>query len=318
MQHPPEITSANAHRSYVHGSSIKIGEGPVWKDILVEVRSYPLVEKSFLVPAVAEPYIIWQISGTTFCEERETGGEWISHTSKPNDFFLTASTRPYELRWRSIDGEPNVCLAVYVGLPLLLKATREILGDGAELPALKEAHVGDDHVATFLLEQLRSELMDRSKPSKMLVQGAAQSLAVHLLRVYRDQSIAALPPARSVLPAFHFRKVQNVMEEHLNKGIQVTDLASTCNMSESHFSRIFKNTTGLSPMQFFIRLRMEKAQQLLRETVLSVIVVGAEVGYANAGHFSQVFKKETGQTPSDYRRAADSGKSSFFSRIAKL
>jgi AraC family transcriptional regulator len=78
-------------------------------------------------------------------------------------------------------------------------------------------------------------------------------------------------------------------------------LAEEAGMSEFHFSRIFKKTTGLSPSQFFIRLRIDKARRLLRETGKTVIEVGLEVGYSSPSHFAQVFRREAGVTPSQYR-----------------
>jgi AraC family transcriptional regulator len=72
-------------------------------------------------------------------------------------------------------------------------------------------------------------------------------------------------------------------------------------LSQAHFSRQFKRSTGLAPSQYFIRMRMAVARQLLRETDRSIISIGMDVGYLSPGHFSQVFRKETGVSPSDYR-----------------
>jgi AraC family transcriptional regulator len=73
-------------------------------------------------------------------------------------------------------------------------------------------------------------------------------------------------------------------------------------MSEFHFSRLFKKATGHSPSQFFIRLRMARARQLLLETDRSIIDIGLDVGYSSPSHFSQVFKRQVGLTPSHYRK----------------
>jgi AraC family transcriptional regulator len=72
-------------------------------------------------------------------------------------------------------------------------------------------------------------------------------------------------------------------------------------MSAFHFSRLFKKTTGFSPSQYLIRLRMAEARRLLRETERSVIEIGLEVGYSSPSHFAQIFRREVGITPTDYR-----------------
>jgi AraC family transcriptional regulator len=64
-----------------------------------------------------------------------------------------------------------------------------------------------------------------------------------------------------------------------------------------------KRATGLSPSQYFIRLRMIRARLLLLETRRSIIDVGLEVGYSSPSHFSQVFRREVGVTPSEFRGA---------------
>lgn len=65
---------------------------------------------------------------------------------------------------------------------------------------------------------------------------------------------------------------------------------------------MFKRATGLSPSQYFIRLRMSRARHLLLETDLSIIDIGLDVGYSSPSHFSQVFRREVGVTPSAYRQ----------------
>jgi AraC family transcriptional regulator len=58
----------------------------------------------------------------------------------------------------------------------------------------------------------------------------------------------------------------------------------------------------MPPSQYQIKLRMETARRLLRETATSIVDIANEVGYSNPSHFAQQFRKETGSTPSEYRR----------------
>ncbi len=182
-------------------------------------------------------------------------------------------------------------------------AAREVIGEDTGLPSLREVYAARDGILNGMLEQLRAELMDRPVASKLLVQGVAQSLAVHLVRTYRDETRSPASQLSNVLPAYRFRKVETLMQDNLMQGIQIAEMAEAAEMSESHFSRMFKSTTGFAPMQYFIRLRMMRAQQLLRETNRSVIDIGLEVGYSTPSHFAQVFRKETGQTPTEYRQS---------------
>ncbi len=151
----------------------------------------------------------------------------------------------------------------------------------------------------FLLEQLRLELYGERQPSPLFVHSLAQALAIHLVRTYpapRNQARGA-----NALQTYKLRRVIEAMKARLAEAFCLPYLAQIAGLSDYHFSRLFKRATGLSPSQYFIRLRMARARQLLLETDLSVIEIGMEVGYSSPGHFSQVFRREVGVTPRAYR-----------------
>lgn len=84
--------------------------------------------------------------------------------------------------------------------------------------------------------------------------------------------------------------------------INVSDVAAACSLSRSHFSRAFKNTTGLSPQQWMIHVRIERAQQLLRISNRSLAEIGLECGFSDQSHFAKTFSKNLGVPPKDWRR----------------
>jgi AraC family transcriptional regulator len=135
----------------------------------------------------------------------------------------------------------------------------------------------------------------------LFVRGIAQAVAVHLARHYAEVPDAATSGV-SGLPAFKLRRVTDWMAEHLADEFSLARLARQVGMSEFHFNRLFKRATGVPPSQYQIRLRIDAARRLLRETKLSVIRVGNEIGYSNPSHFARIFRTETGLTPSEYRR----------------
>ncbi len=91
------------------------------------------------------------------------------------------------------------------------------------------------------------------------------------------------------------------MLEHLNQPLQVAKLASLANISPSHFFALFKQQTGCAPIDFFIRLRMQHACQLLDGTSLNVKEVAAVLGYEDPFYFSRTFKSVNRVAPSEYR-----------------
>jgi transcriptional regulator GlxA family with amidase domain len=81
---------------------------------------------------------------------------------------------------------------------------------------------------------------------------------------------------------------------------------------------MFKRTTGESPSQYFIGLKMERAQVLLRETRKAVIEIAFEVGYSNPSHFAQIFRRETGRSPAEYRGNFESPRLFFVQHPGRL
>ncbi|KAA0972983.1 helix-turn-helix domain-containing protein [Pseudomonas sp. ANT_H12B] len=298
---PAERTSATGLEGHIPGERIAATDGISSKDILVQIFNRERIEESLIVPAVAEPLIVWVLSGDATVEERVAGEDWSSSEVKKGDFFLTTSSVPYEMRWRVSGSEPFVVMHIYIALQLLERAIQEGHEGQASSIRLREISGGRDESLSVLLEQFRVELTTRGETSALLIQGIAQCIAVHLVRRYLDAGAENIAH-RNALPAFKLKRVVNTMEKKLGEDFCLADLANEIGMSEYHFSRLFKRATGHSPSQYFIKLRMSKAKQLLIETERSIIDIGMDVGYSSASHFSQVFKREAGVPPSHYRK----------------
>ena len=297
----PESTSAEAFDQYVSGRLIAASNG--WKDLLVRIYSESPVRESTIVPGVAEPFIVRVLSGAAVVEERELGGPWLKTRVEAGDFFLTASQSPYELRWRSIGAEPFGTMHLYLGLPVFTRAIEEVFEKNLGKIHLRDVSGFKDTFLAALLEELRGEVSSGRPVSPLFVQGVAQALAVHLARNYTELT-RDLQEYKGGLPGFKLRKITELMAAHLEEEFSLIRLAREADMSEFHFSRLFKRTTGLTPSQYFIHLRMEKARGLLRETNKSVIEIGLDVGYTSPSHFAQIFRREVGIPPSEYRRSA--------------
>lgn len=292
-------TSATGLQAHIRGERLATSDGVSSQDVLVEIFVRERTEEHVIVPAVAEPLLVWVVSGEAVVEERDEHEDWLSSSVQRGDFFLTASPVPYEMRWQASGTEPFMVMHVYLGLSLLERALAETGGSAAI--RLREVSGGRDEVLSALLEQIRLELTRRGETSALLIQGVAQCLAVHLARHYRDAEADDMS-GRNALPAFKLRRVIQLMEQRLADHFSLGDLAQAIGMSEYHFSRLFKRATGRSPSQYFIQLRMARARQLLIETERSIIDIGLEVGYGSASHFSQIFRREVGVAPSHYRR----------------
>ncbi|WP_316838527.1 AraC family transcriptional regulator [Pedobacter gandavensis] len=91
------------------------------------------------------------------------------------------------------------------------------------------------------------------------------------------------------------------MKENLHKPLSVEVISKEFNYSSSHYSTLFKQKTGLSPIDYLIRLKIQHACQLLNKSNLIIKEVAQKVGYDDPFYFSRIFKKITGKSPVEYK-----------------
>lgn len=106
---------------------------------------------------------------------------------------------------------------------------------------------------------------------------------------------AAISGNSILLPAIKFLENNYSLSALTNK-----ILADKCNISEVHFRNLFTEQYGITPRQYIIDLRINKAKQLLTDGILKINAVSEKCGFSNPYHFSRLFKEKTGLTPTEY------------------
>ena len=96
------------------------------------------------------------------------------------------------------------------------------------------------------------------------------------------------------------------LRKHLQEPVRMADLVRHVGYSRARMFDMFKAQTGLTPNDYLQRLRIEKAQELLRQTKLSVTDIGLTVGFSTGQYFSTVFARYTGVSPTHFRKGAGS------------
>ena len=111
-------------------------------------------------------------------------------------------------------------------------------------------------------------------------------------------------PARASggLLAWQVRKVRDYVDVHLTGRVLVSDLSAIVQLSDGHFSRAFKVSTGRAPGEWLLELRIARAKDLLRTSDRSLADIADHCGFADQSHFTRTFSRRVGQAPGTWRR----------------
>ncbi len=123
----------------------------------------------------------------------------------------------------------------------------------------------------------------------------------HLIATFvfsQQQNQNSSSPEKAII-----RETIDYMKNNLDKTIRIEDFADLNKYSVSHFSKLFRLTTGMSPIEYFIHLKMQKACQLLYTEDSRVKQIAALLGYDDPYYFSRLFKKYMNTSPETYRKS---------------
>jgi transcriptional regulator GlxA family with amidase domain len=150
-----------------------------------------------------------------------------------------------------------------------------------------------------LAELLAAECTNPTPLSRLYGDSLAMALLVSVLRPVE----AVEPVARaSGLAPWQLRRVTAHIEEHVCEAIQLRELAAMTGLSQSHFGRAFKASTGMPPHRWQLQARVRRAQRLLVEADMPLAQVALETGFAEQSHFTRVFRRIAGTTPRAWQR----------------
>ncbi|RUT05605.1 AraC family transcriptional regulator [Dulcicalothrix desertica PCC 7102] len=266
-----------------------------WESIIVkEYRlppsqcSYPaLAVHDFTLCLSARPQRIHQMMG----RQRYVG------IYRKGDICITPAG--IEGTFRSEGGDHFVQVQIE---PQLLKlATQEIAEiDASNLELIPQFHSRNSQMEQITM-MLHSELIQGNGwGNKLYIESLRNALAVILLRNYCINRIST-----SFYEGGLCNRLLLVVTDYINDNlateIKLSDLAELAGISQFHFSRLFKQSMGMSPYQYVMTERIERAKSLLNNSHLSITEIALTLGFNSHSHLGKHFRKVMGVTPKDYR-----------------
>jgi AraC family transcriptional regulator len=98
------------------------------------------------------------------------------------------------------------------------------------------------------------------------------------------------------------RQVLSYMEENFSHDIRLSELAGIAGLSDFHFARSFRQSTGSTPHQFLLQVRVNRAKSLLMQPQWTILQIALALGFSDASRFAKVFRAHTGRSPAEWRR----------------
>jgi AraC family transcriptional regulator len=148
------------------------------------------------------------------------------------------------------------------------------------------------------------EIVVESSPS-LSVDPIAQALANRFIDINFKKPPAG--PARRDyrLTDRQLRRVREFIDQNIESDVRLGAMASACGVSPDYFLRMFKSTVGVSPYQYLLNLRVERAKILLSDATCSLAEVALRCGFSHQEHLSRMFRRFTGVAPGRYRRGSN-------------
>ena len=189
--------------------------------------------------------------------------------------------------------------------PQMLLAASPITETEARIQ-LQEIFSARDTLVYRLGMSLLDELSSPDQPAQsMVVESASRALVAHLIRSFSSRDGAAVEHAKegASLSTRHLTRVLHHIELHLGQAITLDDLAELANASRFHFTRLFKRSTGVSPMAYVEQRRIQRARDMIGEGSLTLAEIAVAVGFADQSHFTRRFHLHCGLTPAVFARS---------------
>jgi AraC-like DNA-binding protein len=266
---------------------IRVGQGPV------PISLVKIMQPSGRYPDAPTPDLVL----ATLISPSVNGRLASSSTVRDGDFGLAPAGIFADY---SFDARQNFLVVSFPFAPVA--ASMPELGRFAsgDFGRLHSGTFRDDLLSVLVRRMWQEAGPEGSGAGRLFFDGALRTLLGTLVRL--AEADTAPVTQRGGLAPHALRRVVDCLESNLANDPGIAALAPLAGLSAWHFSRAFKQSTGLAPHQWLLRRRVQRAQEAMLADERPLGEIALEVGFGSQQHFTTAFKRVTGATPAAWRR----------------
>ena len=267
-----------------------------WNEIQVQSQIFLPALDRVITPGIDRHRISLHIANQDYLERRLDGGKLKSSAMSPGLFNFIPAHRELEALWQA----EIELLSIYLPPSLLERTVIENSDrDFSKIELIDRLAIRDP-----FLEQLayafKSELETGQTSDRLYLESLQTMLCAHLLRHHCSTTVVTTKVSGG-LPSSKLRQVIDYIQSNLERDPSLADLANIAHVSSHHFGKLFKQSMGVTPHQYVMKCRLERAKKLLANKKLTLTEISLATGFCHQSHFTNAFHRYTTLTPRQYR-----------------
>lgn len=292
---PQETISIEEVFRYLPDRPVKTTRGRGWSGLTLDYHA-PAAQYAAALPARDHHLICYCAQGRGRLVQRRGGAVHEGVISAGMSLIMPAG---YE---SVFEGQAAASARLRMPTALVTQCAEEIGPRGQACVEIMNVFSICDPVIEHFSKLLLAEIDRSAHPTQaLIVESLSCGLAAHLLRQYNSCNQTVPDRAVGLRPQV-LDQIIGYIEDNIAESISLAELAAIAQVSRFHFARMFRLSTGLSPIAFVERARLARARQHLRHGQLPIAEIALAVGFSDQSEFTRRFHRHVGTTPGAFAR----------------